>query len=258
METETSTGTEQAFAKISEVRVWVTQKMLSGEYDYSQFKLSEFNRDPGHYKKVKESIEANDYTMYQPILVSKQMEIVDGQNRFVACQELGLPIYFIVSQDIHIYAAADINQAAKNWGAIDYARHYAKRGKDAYIMLLDLCATYNQSISVVGAFGTMSEGARSHSHNIKQGTFEFREDIDIDDFFKHMEVFKDYYDFARKERFVKAMLKLYLHPNYVQEKMVQKLRLNSSIVKEQSKLNDMADELVKLYNFNTRKGKINF
>lgn len=255
---ETKISVEKAFAKTSEVKIWVTQKNNEDSYDYDQFILSEFNRNPGHYKKVKESIEANDYTKYQPILVSKKMEIVDGQNRFLACKELNLPIHFIVSEDIHIFAAADINQAAKNWGAIDYARHYAKRGNESYIMLLDFCAKYNQSISVVGAFSRISNNARSYSQNIKQGTFEFRDDIDVDDFFEHMEIFKNYYDFARKEKFIKAMLKLYLHPNYVQEKMKHKLRLNSSIVKEQSKLNDMVNELVKLYNFNTRKGKISF
>lgn len=258
MDTKTSAKTDNAFARTSEVKIWITQKNAEGNYDYDKFQLSEFNRNPGHYKKVKESIEANDYTRYQPILVSKKMEIVDGQNRFLACKELGLPIHFIVSEDIHIYAAADINQAAKNWGALDYARHYAKRGKDSYIMLLNLMAKYDQSISVVGAFGKMSKNARSHSHNIKQGSFEFRDDIDIDAFFEHMEIFKNYYDFAKKERFVKAMLKLYLHPDYSEEKMEQKLRLNSAIVKEQSKLNDQAAELIKLYNFNTRKGKLIF
>jgi hypothetical protein len=104
----------------------------------------------------------------------------------------------------------------------------------------------------------MKDGARSVSHNIKKGTFEFREDIDIDAFFDHMSIFEQYFDFAKKEKFVKAMLKLYMHPNYFEEKMEQKLKLNSSIVREQSKVGDMADELVKLYNFHTRAGKISF
>ena len=258
METKSESKQERAFAKMSEVKVWVTNPNDKGEHDYNQFKLSDFNRDPSHYKKVKESIEAHDYTMYQPILVSKQMEIVDGQNRYLACKELGLPIYFIVSQEIHIYAAADINQASKNWGAIDYARHYAKRGKDSYIMLLDLCAKYDQRVSVVGSFGQMKDGARSVSHNIKKGTFEFREDIDVDEFFNHMSIFETYFDFAKKEKFVKAMLKLYMHPNYSEEKMETKLKLNSSIVREQSKVGDMAMELTKLYNFHARTGKIVF
>jgi hypothetical protein len=257
METKSESKTEKAFAKIAEVKVWVTQP-VNGEHDYDQFKLSTFNRDPSHYKRVMESVKSHDYTMYQPILVSREMEIVDGRNRFLACKELGLPIYFIVSQEIHIYAAADINQASKNWTNMDYARHYAQRGNDAYIMLLDRCAKYDHRISVVGSFGKMKDGARSVSQNIKKGTFEFRDDLDIDEFFEHISIFNEYFDFAKKEKFVKAALKLYFHPKYVGEKMEQKLKLNSSIVREQSKVGDMANELVKLYNFHTRAGKISF
>lgn len=242
---------EEIFAKATEIKIWSSNQ-------YEKFNLSKFNRDPSHYKKVKDSVEANDYTMYQPILVDKYMNVVDGQNRFLACQELGYPIYFIVSKEIHIYAAADINQASKNWSAMDYTRHYAERGRESYITLLDYCARYGQRVSVVASFGKLSDGARSVSHNIKKGTFEFREDIDIETFFKHMEVFKPYYDFATKEKFVKAALKLYLHPNYIEETMVTKLKQNSSIVREQSKVGDMAEELVKLYNFSKRKGKIFF
>ena len=66
--------------------------------DYSIFKLSTLIDQ--HYKKVLKSIKENDYTKYQPILVNNKMEIVDGQNRFLACKELGIPFHFIVSDEI--------------------------------------------------------------------------------------------------------------------------------------------------------------
>ena len=111
------------------------------------------------------------------------MEIVDGQNRFLACKNLGLPIHFIVSEDIKIFAAADINRASKNWTASDYAEHYAKRGREPYVRLLDLCAKYDQRLSIVQQFGKMSNNARSHSDNVKSGNFQFRDDVNIDEFF---------------------------------------------------------------------------
>lgn len=138
--------TEQVFAKQSDVRVFTSNQ-------YDKFILSELNRIPGHYKKVLQSIKENDYTKYQPILVNSRLEIVDGQNRFLACKELGLPIHFIVSDEIQIFAAADINRASKNWTASDYAIHYAKRGREPYIKLLDLCARFNQKLSVVQCLG---------------------------------------------------------------------------------------------------------
>lgn len=243
---DTATTTREVHATQSKVRIFTTS-------DYAIFKLSELNRIPGHYKKILESIRENDYTMYQPILVNSKMEIVDGQNRFLACKELGLPIHFIVSETINIYAAADINRASKNWGSEDYAQHYAKRGREPYIRLLDLCAKYNQRISVVQQFGKMSGKVKSHAENVKSGNFQFREDIDIEDFFEHMEDFAPYYkSFCTMDKFVKAVLKLYMASGYKKETMRNKLRIASGIVNEQPRVDMMAEELLKLYNYMSR------
>jgi len=243
---ETLIEREETFAKESKVKIYIAT-------DYSEFVLSEFNRNPGHYKKVMESIKENDYTQFQPILVNRKMEIVDGQNRFLACKELGLPIHFIVSQDINIYAAADINQASKNWNAMDYARHYSTRGRESYTRLLDLIHKYDQRISVVQSFGKLSDGVRSHSDSIKKGKFEFKDDIDVDAFFEHMLVFDEFYPFSKREKFVKAMLALYLHEDYEPAKMENKVKYNSGIVKEQPRVDMMTEELLKLYNYKSRK-----
>jgi hypothetical protein len=249
MELESIT-TKEVHAVQSDVKIFITS-------DYSIFVLSELNRVPGHHKRVLESIKENDYTMYQPILVNNKMEIVDGQNRFLACKNLGLPIHFIVSEDIKIFAAADINRASKNWTASDYAEHYAKRGREPYVRLLDLCAKYDQRLSIVQQFGKMSNNARSHSDNVKSGNFQFRDDVNIDEFLTHIEDFQKYYKgFYKKDKFVKAVLKLYLKKSYSIDTMKNKLRMASGIIHEQPKVEMMAEELVKLYNYKS-KAKIN-
>jgi hypothetical protein len=246
-ETENIASTEDVFARQSEVKIFTSTQ-------YDRFVLSELNRIPGHYKKVLESIKENDYTMYQPILINSRMEIVDGQNRFLACRELGIPIHFIVSENINIFAAADINKASKNWNANDYAEHYAKRGREAYIQLLDICAKYGQRLSVVQQFGKMSGAVRSHSENVKSGNFQFREDVDIEKFLNHIEDFSKYYkNFYKKDKFVKAVLRLYLKKEYSIESMKNKLRMASGIVNEQPRVDMMAEDLIKLYNYKSRK-----
>lgn len=246
IEKDSMVTSEKPFAVESEVRIWEAT-------DYSKFVLNEFNRDPSHYKKVLESIKSNDYTKYQPILVDRQMNIVDGQNRFLACKELGFPIYFIVSKDIHIFAAADINQASKNWSMQDYVQHYSKRGKESYTKMLDLCAKYGQRISVIAQFGKMTDKVRSHTENVKKGNFTFRDDIDVDAFFEHLSSFQKYYKFATNERFVKALLKMYMHPDYNEKVMANKLRIVSAIVHDQPNVDLMLGELTKLYNYKSRK-----
>lgn len=246
MNVKDETSEKEVFARQSGVKIFISNQ-------YDKFVLSKLNRIPGHYKKVLQSIKENDYTKYQPILVNSKMEIVDGQNRFLACKELGLPIHFIVSDEIKIFAAADINRASKNWTAMDYAIHYAKRGREPYIRLLDLCARYNQKISIVQCFGKMSGGSfSSHSDNVKSGGFQFRDDVDIEDFLEHMMDFESYYEFSKKDKFVKSVLKLYLSDGYDKLKMKKKLRMASGIVHEQPRVEMMTEEILKLYNYKSR------
>lgn len=236
---------ESAFAVQSDVVIWVAT-------DYSKFILNDFNRNPSHYKKIKAAIVKNDRARYMPILVDKNMNIVDGQNRFLACKELGKPIYFVVAQDISINDAPDINSASKNWTMTDYVQHFAKRGREPYIKMLDLAAKYGQRLSVIAQFAKSREKTRSTSDIVKQGIFEFKTGINVEDFFKHMATFQKYYSFAGKESFIRAALKLYNHKDYKAEIMEKKLRNASGIVHDQPRTDMMVDELIKLYNYRSR------
>jgi hypothetical protein len=242
---ESVTG-ERAIACQSDVVVWVTT-------EYDKFNFSELNRDPSHYKNILESIKENDLTRFQPILVDDNLTIVDGQNRFLACRELGLPINFIISKEVHINDAGDINQGSKPWNSKNFVEHYSKRGRSEYIRILDICHKYDQSISVVMQFGQLKNGLKTHAQAVKKGVFKFREDIDVDEFFEHMKTFNKYYHFAKKDRFVKAVFKLYTHENYDKKRMEKRLRTSSGIVNEQPNMELMVNELLKLYNYKSKK-----
>ena len=83
------------------------------------------------------------------------------------------------------------------------------------------------------------------------------DDVNIDEFLTHIEDFQKYYKgFYKKDKFVKAVLKLYLKKSYSIETMKNKLRMASGIIHEQPKVEMMAEELVKLYNYKS-KAKIN-
>lgn len=64
--------------------------------DYSKFHKKR-NRlvKPANLRKVRKQIEELDLTRYFPIVIGAKGEIKDGQHRYEACKELGLPIWYV-------------------------------------------------------------------------------------------------------------------------------------------------------------------
>ena len=66
--------------------------------DYEKFSIKSYNRNlnRNHINELKEKFATIGYKDYLPILVNENYEIIDGQHRFVACKESGLPIVYQV------------------------------------------------------------------------------------------------------------------------------------------------------------------
>ncbi len=121
--------------------------------DYSQFSFITANRDynRGHVEKLKIAFsEVGNLTKVQPILVNENMQIIDGQHRFVACSELGLPVYYTVQNGLGIKAAVSMNILHRKWTAQDYLKTYVEQNYPEYIKFKTLLEDFgfNHSITL--------------------------------------------------------------------------------------------------------------
>lgn len=141
--------------------------------DYSRFKFVNGNRKIDHYKNVAKSIEKIDLTAYNPILVTKQFEILDGQNRFEACKLLGKPIYYLFCElDM---PAADIiralNTTQRNWRTEDYVQSWVDLGNEKMIDFANWCSYYGFDNKHYGVAAKVYYGMRTTDTNaIREGT----------------------------------------------------------------------------------------
>lgn len=104
---------------------------------YDAFKFIKGNRDVNHSEAIKKSM--SEYgSLMCVITVNENMEIIDGQNRFIAAKELGEPVYYFVAEGYGIKETRIMNQSAKNWSAQDYINSYADDGKKGYLDLKKL------------------------------------------------------------------------------------------------------------------------
>lgn len=104
-----------------------------------KLKLNESNRSINrtHVDKIRESIKKHGYLEDKPILVNENMEIIDGQHRYIACVELGIEPIFKVIKDANDDLMIDLNSSQSSWGVQDYIHYYASRGFNSYLLFAE-------------------------------------------------------------------------------------------------------------------------
>lgn len=113
--------------------------------NYGAFSFLNANRavSERHVGAIKRSFEDNgNFTQAQPILVNEQLQIIDGQHRFTAARELGVPIFYTVVPGLGAKQAREMNLLHREWEAEDYLRAYANDGQRPYILFQELQGEY--------------------------------------------------------------------------------------------------------------------
>jgi hypothetical protein len=108
-------------------------------YNHDTFVLLDTNRDiaPNHKEKLKKNIQK--YGLHPvPILINENFEVIDGQHRLKACQELNLPVYFICGQGLDMSTANQINLVGKTFQVVDAINKQWAHLPD-YSRLISLC-----------------------------------------------------------------------------------------------------------------------
>lgn len=246
--------------------------------DYSLFSFIEHNRKTDHVNALIASFRERDVP--NAILCNDKMEIIDGQNRFLARKELGLPILFYCIDNLDIYDVAFLNSYGKNWGARDYVDMWASLGKEEYIKIKKFCKLYpdfsltsciyllNGSLSkMLGGQGSdeyISSGKRLSGNraHLKYGTFK------IDNWEKavfYANCIMEYKPFEspgisiyKHDAFISAMLVLLRANNFENHEMVKKVAANRGYFYKCQTKEQYIKMLQELWNYNRRKDKKTF
>lgn len=177
--------------------------------NYSIFKIMNINRDILEFriKRVIESIMEIGYIESRPIIVDKDLFIIDGQARFEACKKLKLPIIYEIYNGDSKKAMIALNSFQQVWTQKDFVYSWAKQGKESYIKLVEYEEHYKFGISNSIAI-CMPKTAADNGRMIKKGD-EFEINIkryDIADFLLEAKI---YLNFWKKHHFVQSIVKLH-------------------------------------------------
>ena len=88
--------------------------------NYDMFKKIGGNRklNKANYSKIVKSMKEEQLII--PIVVNEKYEIIDGQHRFQACEDLGKPVYFYMVRGYGLEQVKRANIASSNWKKENY------------------------------------------------------------------------------------------------------------------------------------------
>lgn len=156
--------------------------ILSTE-DYGMFKKLKGNREIMDFRKTRiiESIKERGW-IRNPIVVNEKMEVIDGQGRLEALQELGMPVEFIIAVGASIDDCIALNLKQSNWRMIDFVKCYADMGKSSYQLLLSLYGKYEflTETCVNTLCGKANCDGAVSSKEIKSGNFKIFDEKNLD------------------------------------------------------------------------------
>lgn len=237
--------------------------------DYSLLRMVEFNRgiDKNNLYRITKSITENGFYV-NPIIVSTNMEIIDGQHRFIACRDLGIPFYYvIVPEVITIQNIHAVNTTGKKWDKSDYCESYSMLGKESYTKLLEFKELYpNFSVTVCELLlnpfrATTKKTVIKGEKYIETNTFS-KGDFVVEDWAFSCKladlimIIKKYYSGYARVMFIKAIIKAKKHKNFVDSVFIHKLETFGFQIRHSATVEMYYRQIVEIYNYRNRGGKI--
>lgn len=118
--------------------------------DYEKFKFFKTNRPIDHVAPLKNSIKTKNLTRFRPVLCTEDYYIIDGQNSFMACKELGLPIAYIQSKELQESDMILLNSVNVPWKTVFFIQHFIEKEHNLnYERLNNLLKTTKLNFSTI-------------------------------------------------------------------------------------------------------------
>lgn len=226
--------------------------------DYSSFKELEYNRDvdPIKVNRIAESIKK--FGLTQPIVVSKDGFVIDGQHRLAALIRLQQPVHYVVINKYTVQQIAEINNTQYPWKLNDYVQSQAMLGNVDCQHLLKLFKKHPHiSKSVLVKIYSLNH--HNHSTTIRSGKWKLNESKG-DALMAMYKKLEDYLDDDEKgkiyqSRFAEAIYKVIVNnPTFSMDRFI--MNLSAKPLRFYNSREDNVSRILEIYNAGLSKNKL--
>lgn len=228
--------------------------------DYSLFKTLNGNRDVNqlHLTRLKESMKKNHLTTI--IMVNEKFEIIDGQHRFLICQELKLPINYIIQKNYGLNEVQILNANMKNWQTVDYVNGYCDLGYKDYIIYRDFVEDYGfqNQVAILLLSGEHSTGSNEQSPatKFKEGLFKVKNLEEAKRTAERIMMIEPYYKGYLRRSFILALHGMFKNKNFEFAEFIAKLKQQPYTLQDCTSTSQYKSLIEEIYNYRRRE-KIN-
>lgn len=246
--------------------------------DYSSFETFRGNREPDHVGMIVASmIEYG--AINKPIICTTDPErpnvkiIADGNNSFNARMQLGLPIYYVLLENLTEREMIALNLTNRNWTKKNYVEFYAQKGYADYMIFKNLMDEFPEfTCSTIEAILTLSTTkdnygdercAKGQGLAIARGLFKCkntqhsRELINLLMKIKRAEGQRA--NLYRQDQFVRAMVRCFNFKPFDGDRLVKKIEMFPFMFTKQPDTQGYIEMIESLYNFHQKeKGLVSF
>lgn len=234
--------------------------------DYHRFKFIDGNRsvNQAHYNRLKESMIQN--PLFCLIIVNENFEIIDGQHRFMALKELGMPINYIVLYGYNVNEVRIYNVNRDNWKKKNFLDSHINEGLEAYVKFkkfMDDFPKLNFSTCIKLLSGLRQtkqqsvDGVRNIIRNFELGTFEIADLKKSYDMAKKIMDYEKYFPKFNDNTFIITLMNLFDNKKFKHDEMISKLKTQPSALIKCATQEQYILLMEKIYNYR-RSGKVSF
>jgi hypothetical protein len=222
--------------------------------DYSLFKKSRGNRevDHVHVERIKRLIADKDTKA--AITVNKNYEVIDGQHTLQARKELGLEVYFIISESDDALDTARMNTGKRNWNLDNFLKFHCDRNRQYYKICRSKMEQFGMPVAETLAllngkatvFKDMTEDFKLGNFSIPSGNI-----AKFDRIAKEMTHIAKHIDPSAtklKRQLIRAYLILCKHPKFSFDRLKSAMRSKGGKLSAVTSKDEYIEQLDRVYN----------
>lgn len=236
----------------------VQENTFQKTINYFQFKNIESNRpvDQKHVNELIVKIQQKNLLHLFPIVVNSMMEIIDGQHRLAAAEQLKVYIYYQVDDQISKSDIANMNAVSKNWSIYDYINYWTVEKAEGF----DKLSTFmidNPLMPPSTVLQLLGKSQKRDVTALKKGI------IDVTNYDKAQNlanVIREYHDFvpfAWERNFVLSVMNCFNNPEYDHEIMQRKLEFQKRRIVKCVTIKEYMEMWDEIYSYGSSKNRIN-